>query len=191
MPRSLGPLPQRFRRLNGWWLLFWVVAVGAVGVRVYLASLWFRFGITKLEAGWLTTNPVRGLLALVAGGQSPMPIPSLSAIAGALLAARADVLLSVALPFTELALAAAFVSGYAVRGAAVVGIVVNASLILGGLAGVDFDGRIILLEALLLLAGTRARALSIGTLARGLAPMRRGAARLGPSAGQRLERRPT
>jgi uncharacterized membrane protein YphA (DoxX/SURF4 family) len=191
MPLSFGPLSLRSCRLNGRWLLFWVVAVGALGVRLYLASLWFRFGITKVEAGWLTTNPVRGLLTLVADGQTPMPIPSLSAVAGALLAARADVLLSVALPVIELALAAAFVSGYAVRGAAVVGIVVNASLILGGLAVVGFDGRIIVLEVLLLVAGTRARALRIGTVARRLAPMRRGAAFLGSSAGQRLERRPT
>jgi uncharacterized membrane protein YphA (DoxX/SURF4 family) len=191
MPRTLGPRSLRSRALSPSWLLFWVIAVGALGVRLYLASLWFRFGITKVEAGWLTTNPVRGLLALVASGQTPMPIPSLSTVAGALIAARADVVLSVTLPLLELGLAAAFVSGYAVRGAAVVGIVVNASLILGGLASVGFDGRVILLQAVLLLAGTRAGALNIGTLARGLAPIRRAPGCLGTSAGQRLESRPT
>jgi uncharacterized membrane protein YphA (DoxX/SURF4 family) len=164
MPRSVIPISSRWRAVGGCWPVSWAIAVAALLVRVYLAWLWFQFGITKLDAGWLTHDPVRGLLTLVAGGQTPMPIPGLSIVAGALLAVHADVLLSVILPFVELALAVSFLTGYYVRSAALVGIAVNASLILGGLASVSFDGRIIVLQALLLLASQRASALRVPRL---------------------------
>ncbi|MFN2564391.1 MAG: hypothetical protein ABR499_05185 [Gemmatimonadaceae bacterium] len=160
-----------------WWPVFWLIALGALAIRAYLASVWFRFGMTKLETGWLRTNPVRGLLALVASGQTPMPIPSLSGVAEALLAVRADVVLSVILPLVEIAFAAAFLAGFCVRFAAAGGITVNTSLILGGLASAGFDGKIILLELLLLLAGARAAALGVPTALRAVSALARQKAR--------------
>ena len=161
MPRSLGPISLRPRLAVRWASLFWLVALGAFFVRLYLASLWFRFGMAKIDAGWLALNPVRGLLSVVGAGQTPMPIPNLSIVANWLLAVRADALLSVVLPLTEIALAAAFLTGCYARRAALVGIAVNASLILAGLASVGFDGRIIALQAVVLLAGRRAEVLGV------------------------------
>jgi uncharacterized membrane protein YphA (DoxX/SURF4 family) len=188
MPR-FGPLSLRSRAVSGSWPLFWLIGTGALLVRLYLASLWFRFGMTKLEVGWLTTNPVRELLELVASGQTPMPIPSLSIVADALLAVRADAALSVVLPLTELVLAAAFLTGFWVRLAAVGGIAVNASLILGGLASLSFDGRIIALQALLLLAGSRAGAPGVTSLPRLVDAVRRAARSLETATGQASRRR--
>jgi uncharacterized membrane protein YphA (DoxX/SURF4 family) len=156
MPRSHGPIHLNPRSVLRQAPLLWLVAIGALLARLYLASLWSRFGIAKVEAGWLTLNPVRGLLGVVAAGQTPMPVPRLSIVAGWLLAIRADVLLSVVVPLTEIVLAGAFLTGWYTRRAALVGIAINASLILGGLATVAFDGRIIALQAAVILAGKRA-----------------------------------
>jgi uncharacterized membrane protein YphA (DoxX/SURF4 family) len=184
MPRSFGPVPPR-----SWAPLLWLVALGALLIRLYLASLWFRFGMTKLEAGWLTTNPVLGLLTAIAKDQTPMPIPSLSVVAEALLAVRADVVLSILLPLTEIVLAVAFLTGFRVRIAALVGIAVNASLILGGVASVSFDGRIVTLQALLLLAGTRAGTLGLRRLPRLVRAVRRSARAIRVTAGHPPRRR--
>jgi uncharacterized membrane protein YphA (DoxX/SURF4 family) len=166
MPRSLGPIPLRPREFAGWPPMFWLVALGALFVRLYLATLWLRFGMAKVDAGWLTLNPVRGLLTVVGGGQTPMPIPRLSVFANWLLAVRADVLLSVLVPLTELALAAAFFTGWYVRQAAFIGIAVNTALILGGLASVAFDGKIIALQVVVLVVGRRASVLGVPGIAR-------------------------
>jgi uncharacterized membrane protein YphA (DoxX/SURF4 family) len=166
MPRSLGPIHLNPRSLLRQAPVLWLVTIGALLVRLYLASLWFRFGMAKVEAGWLTLNPVRGLLGGVAAGQTPMPLPSLSIVAGWLLAIRADALLSVVVPLTEIVLAAAFLTGWHTRRAALVGIAINASLILGGLATVPFDGRIIALQTAVILAGKRAGLIGAPGIAR-------------------------
>ena len=68
MPRSFGPIPLRRGAAVGRGPMLWLVALGALVLRLYLASLWFRFGMAKIEGGWLTANPVRGLLTVVRAG---------------------------------------------------------------------------------------------------------------------------
>lgn len=121
-------------------------------LRIYLGSIWLRFGVAKIEGGWLTGNPVRPMLEAVAAGATPVPIEPYRAVAELLLALGADPILSVAIPLCEIAVAIAFLSGTLVVPAAIGAILLNLNLILSGLASWRFDGRIILLQLLLLAA---------------------------------------
>ena len=189
MPRSFGLVSPHRRSKVGRASLLPIVAVATLLVRLYLARLWLGFGLAKIEAGWLTANPVRGLLAAVAAGQTPMPIPGLSVVASWLLAVHADAALSILLPLTELALAAAFLTGLLAQPAAALGIAVNTSLILGGLASVGFDGRVIALELIVLAAGVSAGVLGVPGIARVIRAVRRRADWLVDGPGQQPRRR--
>ncbi len=59
---------------------------------------------------------------------------------------------SAAIPLTELLVAAAFFSGLLLVPAAIGAVLLNLNLILSGIATWQFDGRIILLQLLLLVA---------------------------------------
>ena len=48
--------------------------VPVLALRVYLASVWLRFAMMKLQGGWLTTNPLRPVLSAVAAGQVPTTV---------------------------------------------------------------------------------------------------------------------
>src|SRR5438046_2067386 len=78
--------------------------VPEIALRLYIALVWLRFAATKFESGWLTTNPLRALLTSVAAGQLPTTVPGYHIIAQLLVITHADALLSVLIPFTELAL---------------------------------------------------------------------------------------
>src|SRR5687768_15434425 len=78
-----------------------LAAPGWLLLRVYLGSIWLRFGIAKIEGGWLTTNPIRSLLEAVASGGTPVPFDFYRSVAELLLGLGADRVLSVAIPLAE------------------------------------------------------------------------------------------
>jgi uncharacterized membrane protein YphA (DoxX/SURF4 family) len=135
-------------------------------LRLYLASVWLEFGISKVRGGWLDGGGLHGLLSAVAAGQTPAPFPFYAGLAELLVQTGMDRVLSVALPFAEVAVGLAFLTGVLIVPAAVGAIVLNLNLVLSGVASLHFDGRIIALQVLLLLAWRVAGYLGLGTLIR-------------------------
>lgn len=138
-----------------------------LGLRIYLASVWLQFGVGKIRGGWLDGDALGALLQAVADGQTPAPFPFYEPVAAVLLAVGADVALSILIPLAEVAIATAFLTGVLLVPAAIGAILINANLILAGIASVNFDGRIIALQVLLLLAWRVAGFLGLGTLLAG------------------------
>jgi uncharacterized membrane protein YphA (DoxX/SURF4 family) len=130
-------------------------AAGWLALRIYLGLLWIRFGVAKIDAGWLISNPLSGLLRAVAEGGTPAPFAAVRPLAGLILDLHLDPLLSVAIPLFEVAVGTAFLAGVLLVPAAAAASLLNLNLILFGIASWRFDGRIILLQ-LLILAGWRA-----------------------------------
>ena len=125
-------------------------------LRCLLAGVWLRYGIGKVESGWLTSNPLEPLVELVAYGHTNAWLPLYEPLSRWTLELGLDGLLAVAFPLTELAIAAALLSGAFVRPALVLAAFINLNLILSGLAPWQIDGRIIVAELLTLALGTAA-----------------------------------
>jgi uncharacterized membrane protein YphA (DoxX/SURF4 family) len=135
-----------------------------LGLRIYLGMVWMNFGLGKIQAGWLTSNPLRPLLTAVAEGQTATPLDFYTRVAGLMVHTGADAVLSVLIPLAEVAVAISFLSGVLLVPAAIVAIGINVNLILAGIASVHFDGRIIVMQVLLLAAWRVAGLLGLATL---------------------------
>ena len=136
-----------------------------LALRIYLASIWMQFGIAKLRGGWLRGDALEALLKAVAEGQTPVPFPFYSRVAELMVATGMDAVLCVLIPLAEVAVAAAFLAGVMLVPAAIGAILLNLNLIFAGVASVNFDGRIIALQVLLLAAWRVAGYLGLGTRA--------------------------
>jgi NADH dehydrogenase len=136
----------------------------SLGLRFYLAYVWFRFGIGKIDSGWLTSNLLRPLVEVVANGYTNAWLPIYQPLARLTLALGLDRLLGIAFPLVELAIAAALITGIRARTALVVAILINLNLVFAGLAPWQFDGRIIGLEMLTLLLGAIASGYGLRSL---------------------------
>ncbi|HEU0012869.1 MAG TPA: hypothetical protein VFQ45_04260 [Longimicrobium sp.] len=123
-----------------------------LGLRVYLGLVWLQFGLGKVRGGWLTGNPMKGMLRAIADGHLRTRVPGYRRFAELLLELELDRAISVGLPLFELAVALAFFSGVLVVPAAILATLMNVNLIVSGIASWHFDGRIIALQVLLLLA---------------------------------------
>lgn len=123
-----------------------------LAVRLYLGYMWIQFSLQKFQAGWLTSDPVGSMLKLVADGTLNVPFEFYRGIARLLVDSGASVLLSHSMPFLELAVALAFISGVLVVPAAIGATLLNVNFILSGIGVISFDGRFIALQLLLLLA---------------------------------------
>jgi uncharacterized membrane protein YphA (DoxX/SURF4 family) len=137
-------------------------------LRMYLASIWMHFGVAKLRGGWLRGGWLRGdalesLLGAVADGHTPAPFPFYPRVAEILVATGMDAVLCILIPLAEVAVATAFLTGVMLVPAAICAILLNLNLILAGIASVNFDGRIIGLQLLLLAAWRVAGYLGLGT----------------------------
>lgn len=131
-------------------------------LRIYLGSIWLQFGLAKVRGGWLTANPMHDLLVVIANGQTPTPIPAYRNVAQLLPALEMDRVMAIAIPLLELVFASAFFTGVLLVPAAIGACLLNLNLILSGIASWSFDGRIIALQILLLLAWRVAGYLGIG-----------------------------
>lgn len=134
-------------------------------LRIYLASIWMQFGVAKLKGGWLKGDALESLLGAVAEGQTPAPFPFYPRVAEILVATGMDAVLCILIPLVEVAVASAFLTGVMLVPAAIAAILLNLNLILAGIASVNFDGRIIALQVLLLAAWRVAGYLGLGTRA--------------------------
>ena len=146
-----GTLTRDARDLNPGALAF---ALASLALRGYLASVWLRFGIAKLQDGWLSTNPLRPLFTSIAAGQLPTTAPGYASVARLMVATHADAVLSVAIPFAEIAIALALLFNVRPRTAALVACALNMNLLLAGVATFGLDGRMIVLQLLLVAALT-------------------------------------
>ncbi len=135
-------------------------------LRLYLAQVWLQFGISKIRGGWLDGDGLHGLLDAVAAGQTPAPFPFYARVAGLLVDTGLHRVLSVGMPLAEVAVGLAFFTGLLLVPAAIVATLLNVNLLLSGVASIHFDGRIIALQVLLLLAWRVAGHLGLGTLVR-------------------------
>ena len=131
-----------------------MITLAAFALRAYLAFVWLRFGHAKLEGGWLTTNPLEPLLTMVGAGQLPSTMPGYAPVARMLVSLHGDAVLSIAIPFVEIAIALAFVSGVRMRTAALLACALNANLLMAGVASWSLDGRMVVLQLLLICAAT-------------------------------------
>ena len=136
-----------------------------LALRFYLASIWLQFGVGKVRGDWLRGDGLEALLEAVAAGQTPAPLPFYTRVAEFLVATGLDAVLSILIPLAELAVAGAFMAGVLLVPAAIGAILLNLNLILAGVASIHFDGRIIALQVLLLLAWRVAGYLGLGTRA--------------------------
>ena len=139
-----------------------------LALRVYLGTIWLQFGLTKIRTGWLTGNPMEEILSLVARGLTPAPVPFYRRVAELLLALELDRVMSVAIPVLEIAFAGAFFAGVLLVPAAIAACLLNLNLLLSGIATWHFDGRVIALQLLLLLAWRVAGFLGMGDSVRRL-----------------------
>ncbi len=146
--------PRSFAALTS---LAAVTIVAALVLRVYLALVWLRFGVAKLEGGWLTTNPLKPLLTLIGAGQLPSTAAGYAPVARVMVATHADALLSVTIPLTEVAIGIALLAGWRVRTVALVACALNVNLLLSGVANWSLDGRMLVLQLLLVCVLTAAR----------------------------------
>ena len=131
-------------------------ALLALGLRSYLAYVWLRFGLGKIKAGWLTSNLLNPLIDVVANGYTNAWLPIYQPLARAALSLGLDRALGIAFPLTEVAIAAALITALSLRRAVIAAILINLNLILAGLSPWQFDGRIILLQLIVLALGTPA-----------------------------------
>lgn len=145
-----------------------------LALRLYLGWIWLQFGIDKLQAGWLAKDAIGPLLKLGAEGTLPLPVPAFAQVAQLLLGLGVTPLISFAMPLLELAVALAFLSGVLVAPAAIGATLLNITIILAGIGQVAFDGRMIVLQLLLLMAWPVAERIGLRpTLAQGWGRLRR------------------
>lgn len=154
-------------------------------LRLYLASVWLRFGLSKLEAGWLEHNSLGGLLGMVAAGELPSPFPFYAGFVQLLLDLGLDAALSFLIPILELGIALALFTGFLWAPATVLAIALNLNFLLSGVASLSFDGGLVVLQSLLLLAGPVAGRGGLPRLFSSLGPPREGGRRA--ESGERAE----
>lgn len=121
-------------------------------VRLYLAYVWFTMGYSKLSAGFLSADPIGDLLRLAGDGVMLVPLEAYRPVARLLVDLGITPLLSHTMPFLEMALAVAFVSGVLIVPAALGATFLNLNFLLSGVAIASLDLRVIALQLLLVLA---------------------------------------
>lgn len=123
-----------------------------LALRLYIAWIWFQMGMSKFQAGWLTSDPVGTMFKMIEKGSIAVPLPFYREVAGGLLDAGVSPLISHSMPFLELAVALSFATGVLVPAAAVGAILLNINIILSGIGTPAFDGPIIASQILFLMS---------------------------------------
>jgi uncharacterized membrane protein YphA (DoxX/SURF4 family) len=121
-----------------------------LALRLYLAWIWVQMGVSKLEAGWLTSDPIGQMLKMVANGTIPVPLSFYRGVADALVSSGITPMLSHSMPFLELAVALSFITGVLVPVAAVGAILLNVNFMLSGIGTIELDGPVIAGQLLLI-----------------------------------------
>jgi uncharacterized membrane protein YphA (DoxX/SURF4 family) len=121
-------------------------------LRLYLGWIFFQFGWRKLEAGWLTSDPMGTVIRPIADGKLKVGFAPFRDFCAFLVDAGLTPLLSHSMPFMELAVALSLVTGILVVPAALGASILLVNFMLSGIGTLAFEGRILLGLALLMLA---------------------------------------
>jgi thiosulfate dehydrogenase (quinone) large subunit len=143
---------ERARAIVAWPFANRYAAPIWLALRLYIGWIWLQFGIRKIETGWLTSDPMGGVLKQIAKGNLPVPWAPFRDFAAFLVDAGLTPYLSMSMPFMEIAVALAFLSGILVVPAAIGGALLLLNFILSGIGTLAFDGRLLLGHLLLVLA---------------------------------------
>ena len=123
-----------------------------LALRLYIGWIWFQMSISKLQAGWVTSDPIGQMLKLIENGTIAVPLPFYRGVAGALVDAGVTPMLSHSMPFMEMAVAISFFRGVLVPVAAVGAILLNINFLLSGIGTLPLDGPVIAAQILFILS---------------------------------------
>lgn len=140
-----------------------------LALRLYVAMIWVQMSLGKFTAGWLNSDPSGDLLKLVAKGTMPVPFAFYRGVAETMVNLGITPMLSHTMPFLEMAVGLALISGIMMRAASVGGILLVTNIILMGIGTMAFDGRVILAHVLLIAGYQSARVIGFERLAASIA----------------------
>ncbi|HEX5690747.1 MAG TPA: hypothetical protein VFX76_12125 [Roseiflexaceae bacterium] len=121
-------------------------------VRLYVAYVFLTMGVAKIEAGFLTSDPIGQMLPLVANGTIPVPFEFYRGVAGMLVDAGVTPLISHSMPLLEIAVALSLATGVLVPVAAFGALLLNINFVLSGIGQISFDLPYMVAEVLLIAA---------------------------------------
>jgi thiosulfate dehydrogenase [quinone] large subunit len=145
-------VPARLRAVARWPFTSSSASPIWLAVRLYLGYVWLTMGMDKIGSGFLTGDPIGQMLGFAGSGALPVPVEAYRPVARWLVELGVTPLLSHSMPFLEIAVALAFISGILVVPAAVGAVFLNLNFLLSGVGIVALDGRCIALQLLLILA---------------------------------------
>jgi thiosulfate dehydrogenase (quinone) large subunit len=151
MTNASSPL-ARVRALAAWPFTNRYASPIWFALRLYLGWIFMQFGWRKLEAGWLTSDPMGTVIGQIAAGKLPVSFAPFRDFCAFLMDAGLTPYLSMSMPFMELAVGLSFFSGILVVPAAVGASILLVNFILSGIGTLAFEGRILLGLVLLMLA---------------------------------------
>jgi uncharacterized membrane protein YphA (DoxX/SURF4 family) len=123
-----------------------------LALRLCLGWIWLQFSLDKFQSGWLSSDPIGAIMQQIAKGTLPVPLAFYREVARTLLGLGVTPLISHVMPFLELAVALAFLSGVLVVPAAIGSILLNVNILLSGIGVLKLDGRFVVTEVLFILA---------------------------------------
>ena len=151
--RSTAPnVIERTRTLLAWPFTNRYASPIWLALRLYLGWIFFQFGWRKIETGWLSGDPMGTVIRQIADGKLPVSFAPFRDFCAFLVDAGLTPLLSHSMPFMELAVALSFVSGIMVVPAAIGASILLVNFMLSGIGTLNFEGRILIGLALLVLA---------------------------------------
>jgi thiosulfate dehydrogenase [quinone] large subunit len=121
-------------------------------VRLYVAYVFLTMGSAKIQAGFLTADPIGAMLPLVANGSIAVPFEFYRGVAGMLVEAGVTPLISHAMPLLELAVALSLATGVLTPLAAFGALLLNLNFVLSGIGQISFDLPYLIAEVLLMAA---------------------------------------
>jgi thiosulfate dehydrogenase [quinone] large subunit len=149
---SSASLPARFVAALRWPFSSRFAAPIWLLVRLYVAYVFLTMGIAKIEAGFLTADPIGQMLPLVANGTISVPFEFYRGVAGMLVEAGVTPLISHSMPLLELAVALSLATGVLVPVAAFGALLLNVNFVLSGIGQISFDLPYMMAEVLLVAA---------------------------------------
>lgn len=163
-PLSAGPI-GRARDILAWPFTNRYAAPLWLALRLYLGWIFMQFGWRKLETGWLTGDPMGAVIKQIAEGKLPVSFAPFRDFCAFLWGNGLTPLLSHSMPFMELAVALALVTGVMIVPAALGASILLVNFMLSGIGTLNFEGRIMLGLALLVLAHRVSGAIGLEPLA--------------------------
>jgi len=151
-PTAVPTLWARTRAVLRWPFTNRFASVLWLALRLCLGWIWLQFSLDKFQSGWLRSDPIGAIMQQIAKGTLPVPLAFYRDVARTLLGLGVTPLISHVMPFLELAVALAFLSGVLVVPAAIGSILLNVNILLSGIGVLKLDGRFVVTEVLFILA---------------------------------------